>query len=452
MIERYPYGKAPFWLTALALVSLILVVVMHRREEDEPDLVLAISAANHVDSYKEVLPRFEAKHGVKVALNLVHSRALQTRLQNAIMAGAEVPDLVELQENHLAFFTRGPVKDVGFTDLTDVLTREGLRERLVESRLSLWMYQGRVFAAPHDVHPVMLMYRADIVEELGIDVSKLETWDDFVEVGRNVVKDLDGDGVPDRYMIDLPVSAAWGLLILLRQRDVSLFDENGNLTFNRPETVDTIIWYARQVAGKDRIAFECGWGQPFYKAMFDGLVLFYIAPDWRSYTTQMDAPGLAGKMKLMPLPAWTKGGRRTSVWGGTGLAITKASERQDLAWELAKELYFQPKELGKRFATTNIIPPLKDAWDLPEFREPNPYFSGQAIGAMYAKLAAETPVSWGSPYYREAEGQLSQVFLRAMERYRTRGESSLREFVQDELDRAEAYLNRVISRNVLAKR
>lgn len=452
MIEHYPYGKAPFWLTALALVSLLLVVAMQQREEEEPDLVLAISAANHVDSYKQVLPRFEQKHGVKVALNLVHSRALQTRLQNAIMAGSEVPDLVELQENHLAFFTRGPVSDVGFTDITEPLEREGYRERLVESRLSLWMYQGRVFAAPHDVHPVMLMYRADVVEDLGIDVSKLETWDDFVEAGRKVVKDLDGDGVPDRYMIDLPVSAAWGLLILLRQRDVSLFDEHGNLTFNQPATVDTILWYARQVEGKDRIAFECGWGQPFYKAMSDGLVLFYIAPDWRTYTTQMDAPALAGKLKVMPLPAWKKGGRRTSVWGGTGLAITKASERQDLAWELAKELYFQPKELGERFAQTNIVPPLKDAWNLPEFREPNPFYSGQAIGEMYAALAPETPASWGSPYYREAEGQISQVFLRALERYRTRGEGGLREYVQDELDRAEAYLNRVIHRNVLAKR
>src|SRR5690606_14655176 len=232
---------------------------------------------------------------------------------------------------------------------------------LVESRLSLRVHQGRVFAAPHDVHPVMLLYRAAVVEDLGSDVSKLQTGDDFLDDGRAVVKAPDAHGVPDRYMIDLPVSAAWGLLILLRQRDVSLFDEHGNLTFNQPATVDTMLWYARQVEGKDRIAFECGWGQPFYKAMSDGLVLFYIAPDWRTYTTQMDAPALAGKLKVMPLPAWKKGGRRTSVWGGTGLAITKASERQDLAWELAKELYFQPKELGERFAQTNIVPPLKDA-------------------------------------------------------------------------------------------
>ena len=34
-------------------------------------------------------------------------------------------------------------------------------------------------------------------------------------------------------------------------------------------------------------------------------------------------PAWAGKLALMPLPAWREGGLRTSTWGGTGLAFTK---------------------------------------------------------------------------------------------------------------------------------
>src|SRR6187455_2764789 len=196
MIDRFPYGKAPFWLLVLALLSTLSVIVLRQRASAErPDLTFALFAPNHLPAYQRVAPVFERKHNVRIGLQLVQQRALQTRLQNALLSGTEVPDMVELPEGTLSFFTRGPLSDVGFVDLTERLDKEGYRDHLVASRLSLWSSRGHVFALPHDVHPITLMYRADLVEALGIDVTQLKTWDDFTAVGRKVVKDLDGDGV-----------------------------------------------------------------------------------------------------------------------------------------------------------------------------------------------------------------------------------------------------------------
>ncbi|HET9931723.1 MAG TPA: extracellular solute-binding protein, partial [Polyangiaceae bacterium] len=426
MIERFPYGRAPFWLLVLAVGSTCALLFIGRRgRERRADLTFALFAPNHLPAYNRVTPAFERKHGVRIAFQRVEPRALQTRLQNAMLSGTEVPDLVELPEGALTFFTRGPLKDVGFLDLTQRLEREGYRQRLVESRLSLWSSRRHVFALPHDVHPVMLAYRADLVESLGIDVSKLTTWDEFAAVGRRVVKDLDGDGVPDRYMLDLPLAATWGVTVLLRQRGVGLFDEQGRVAFNDPKTVETMIWYLHQTVGKERIAFECGEGQPLVKAMLDGLVLFYLAPDWRTFVIEQQAPRLAGKMKLMPLPAWEPGGRRTSVWGGTGLAIAARSPHVELAWEFAKFLYFDKSELGQRFLGTNIIPPLRDAWDLPEFKRRKAFYGGQALGEVFASLAPETPPSWNTAYSKTAEAKLNAVFLRAVDHYRAHGDAGL---------------------------
>lgn len=453
MIERFPYGKAPFWLTVIAVTSLVAIIVTRRLQaEQAPDLVLSLSASNHMAAYGEVRDRFEKKHGVKVALQLVNQRALQTRLQNALLAGTPVPDLVEVPADSMRFLARGPLSDVGLVDLTERLDEEGYRERLVESRMSLWSSRGRVFALPHDVHPVMLFYRTDLVEQLGINVDELKTWDDFARVGREITKDTNGDGVIDRYMIDLPMGGAFGLNILMLQRGVGLFDEHGEVTFNQDLTIDTMLWYLKQTYGPTKIAFECGWGQSLAKCMYDGLVLFYVMPDWRTMLAETEAPAIAGKVKLMPLPAWQPGGRRTSVWGGSGLAITKRSPRQELAWEFAKELYFHKDDLGKRFAGTNIIPPFKDAWDLPEFKKPNPYFSGQPLGELYAKLAPETPPLWSTPYTALAEAKVNEAFLRAAARYTERGEEGLRDFIAAELDEAEAYVKRSMARNVLSRR
>ncbi len=450
--QHFPYGKAPFWLLVTSFVSTLLLVVTRQRPEARPDLVLTTFTSLHSEAYKKAIPEFERAHGVRVSIQLVHQQGLTARLQNALMAGTEVPDLVELLAGSMGYFTSGPLADVGFTDLTERVERERLRDKLVASRLSLWSSRGHVFALPHDVHPLALMYRADLVEALGIDVDKLRTWADFAEMGRVVTRDLDGDGVLDRYALDLPLSGGDALVALLLQRGVGLFDEQGRVTFDDPRAAAVLAWYVRQTRGKDRVATECGWGQPLLKAMSDGLALFYLAPDWRTFMTETDLPHLAGKMKVMPLPAWEPGGRRTSVWGGTGLFITKASQHQELAWELAKFLYLNKPALGARFLATNIIPPFKEAWDLPEFRRPNSYFSGQPLGAVYAALAPSTPDVYGSPFYQLAFDKLGEALLRAGAYYEQHGDEGLERVAETELAAAATYVRRVSERHVLAAR
>jgi arabinosaccharide transport system substrate-binding protein len=277
---EYPYGKAPFWILLIMLTSGFVVLVTQVRPGSErPDLVLATFAKNHYAAYQKVVPEFEKIHNVKVQLQLVQERALTNRLQAALLAGSEVPDLVEIMNPNLGTFVRGPLEDVGFVDLTDRIKGENLDERMVASRFSLWSSRGRIFALPHDVHPVALGYRSDIIEELGIDVSKIETWDDFIEMGHKVTKDLNGDGIPDRYALDLNSDGNTILPLLLRQRGSGLFDEEGHVLTDSEIAVDTILWYVHQLYGENRIAFSAGWGQPLSRAMLDGLVLFYFTPD-----------------------------------------------------------------------------------------------------------------------------------------------------------------------------
>ncbi|HTV19834.1 MAG TPA: extracellular solute-binding protein, partial [Polyangiaceae bacterium] len=402
---------------------------------------------HHAKMYLEVIPRFEREHGVRVEIQRADFQSFEARLQSAIVANTDVPDLAELPEATLGFFTRGPEADFGFMDLTERVKRAGLDHAVVEARYPSWTTRGRIYALPHDVHPTMLAYRKDLIAELGIDVDALTTWDEFVRVGREVTKDLDGDGIPDRYMLDLPQNGQWGLLVMLRQRGIELFDAAGQTAFNLPGAVDTIVWYLHQTRGPGRIAYEAGWGQPFYKAVSDGLVLFIITPDWKSGQYEMSMQSMAGKMALMPMPAWEKGGRRTSTYGMTGLAISKTTKKPELAWQLATFLYYDEADLGLRFRETNIIPPLKSAWNLPELNQPNAYFSNQAIGAEYARLAPDVPPVYPSPIYKSAMTKMDEVLTRSARYFDAHGDDGLRQAVQSELDRAEAYLQQWLRRD-----
>jgi arabinosaccharide transport system substrate-binding protein len=323
-----------------------------------------------------------------------------------------------------------------------------LHEKLVTSRFSMWSNRGRIFALPHDVHPVMLIYRRDLVEQLGIDVNTLTTWDEFCRVGREVVtKDLTGDGVPDRYMIDLPPDGSDSLRLLLLQRGVQMFDERGEVAFDEQRTIDTICWYVKQTKGPEKISVSCGWGQTLARAMIDGRCLFYVCPDWRTMQIQADIASLSGKLAVMPLPAWEAGGIRTSTWGGCGLAISKSCRNPDLAWRLAMHLYYDPEQLGERFAATNILPPLKEAWSRPELREPRPFFSNQPLGRLYAALAPQVPAEIYTPYTNQAVARLSEAFTNTALHYEAHGDERLREVARDELRRAAARVRQQMSQN-----
>jgi arabinosaccharide transport system substrate-binding protein len=450
MVETFPYGKAPFWLLVIAIVATSLRVVVTARRPPRADLIVVTSMGSHYETYKRAIPDFERRRGITIQLQYANAVSLQSRLQNAMLSGGDVPDMAELLEGSLSFFARGPRKDIGLLDLTDRVRDAGLDRRLVASRFSLWSSEGRVYALPHDVHPVMLAYRRDLVEALGIDVRTLDTWDKFVEAGRRVTRDTDGDGTIDRYMIDLSYDGSWSIDGLIAQRGGQLFDASGAIAFDNEVTASVFEWLLRQTFGPRKIAYDADAsvqsGQSLMKAVTDGLVLFVWTPDWRSRVFQDEAPYLKGKMALMPLPAWEPGGRRTTVWGGTGLVIARHTRRPDLAWDLANFLYFDPKGMGDRFTGTNIIPVLMDGWTLPELDAPNPYYSGQPIGRLYADLAPSTPPRNLNAYSYIADEKIYEAYQRSLEYYERFGEVGLDPAVHRELARAEDYVRRRVER------
>ncbi len=453
---KFPYGPAPFAILIVAVLTGIGLALWgplsHAPDYQPPDLVLATFVPEQAEVYRNAVPEFEKQNHCKIEIELVDQNALQSRLQSALQVGADVPDMVELMYGTMGVFTKGPLEDVGLIDLTDKIKTSGLYDRLVTNRLSKWSSRGHVFALPHDVHPVLLVYRRDLVEQLGIDVNKLTTWDEFSRVGREIVKKtMRPDGVPEHYMVDMQSDGNDTLILLLLQHGVGLFDAAGNETFDSPAALDVVCWYVKQVEGPTRISFPCGEGQNFAKAMIDGLCLFYFCPDWRANRIELEIPSLSGKLALMPMPAWEPGGLRTSTWGGAGLAFTKQCHNFDLAWKLAMYLYYDRAQLGPRYTVTHILPPLKSAWNLPQLSEPSPYYSNQSLGKVYSAMAPFVPEEHDFAYNTIANGKLSEAFTNASHYYKIHGENGLREYARAELKRCADHVRLVMARNVFLK-
>ena len=439
--EYFPFGKAPTIILVITLLA-ALFLAFNPVEKNAGTLRFWTFARNHAVPYQKAAPAFEAKHpGVKLDVQLVHGEAVTSRLRAAFWADLDVPDMVEVEISSAGSFFRGPIEEVGFIDLIPFLRSSGMYERIVKARLAPYTNRGKAFGLPHDVHPVMLAYRRDLFEEAGIDVSRMETWEDFIAEGRRVT-------VPgERYMMELSDNNAGHFEMFLFQRNGGYFDPDGKLIMDNEVALETLKFFIPLVAGPQRIATDLGSGRVFTQAVETGYFMSFICPDWRSKVVETDIPRMAGKMALMPLPAVAPGGRRTSTWGGTMLGITRACKQPELAWEVAVHMYFDKEKLAERFEETNILPPFKDAWELPAFQRPRPYWSNQPLGKLYAELAEEVPPQYTSPLIETTKTRMSGVISSCAAYYRENGQAGFDEFARNRLKAAADEVRKYARRN-----
>lgn len=386
-------------------------------------------------------------------IRLIQFQALERRLVAAFTSDAPVADIVETESNAMALAFSGALDDVGFVDLTDRLHAEGLFDAINRPSFSLWTSRGRTFGLPHDVHPVLLGYRADIVEAAGIDMSQIETWDDFRRVLAPLIQDLDGDGRADRYLLNFWETNFDAIEMLLLQAGAPFFDPQGRPNLATEVNARTLASLVSWIAGPDRFCvdareFTAGGD----RMRVEGLVIASILPDWLAGTWKNYIPALGGKVKLMQLPAWEPGGRRTSVSGGTCAAITKAAPDFERAWAMTKHLYLSPEVAEAHFRATCIISPVKAFWELPVYHAPDPFFSGQKIGELYVEAAPYVPERNSSPYLKLAKDHMMGILVKlkadAIARQRFDPESLL-PLARRLLDEAQRDVAQRVARNVL---
>jgi len=196
------------------------------------------------DTYMGTIEEWNrARPETPFAVTLLASSPLERRILSGFLAGTPVADFIALHNAIIPKVFLGPVDQIGLLDITDRLYAEGLYERINEPSFSIMTSRGRIFALPHDVHPVLLAYRADIVEAAGIDMSQIETWDDYFRVLRPLMVDNDGDGRPDRYLLSLSEDRVDILTMLILQNDGQLFDEQDRPLFANERNAETACAY-----------------------------------------------------------------------------------------------------------------------------------------------------------------------------------------------------------------
>jgi arabinosaccharide transport system substrate-binding protein len=452
--RRAGYISVGSWVVLFVAIASSIGIFFYK-PPPKKDLEMWSFARTHMLMYEPLIAQWNKTDPKSLEFHLLSVDVLARRLQSGFLSNVPVADLIEVERSTIGPVFAGPLADVGFVDLTDRLKREGLLDQFNAPSFSPWTTRGHIFGLPHDVHPVMLVYRADIVEKAGIDMSKIETWDDFTRAMLPLAKDLDRNGVPVRYPFALWYTNMDPIEPLFLQAGGGFFDQKDHLIIDSDINATVISQVIAWDTGPDRIGADAqeftGSGN---QLRLQGYVVCSLMPDWLGGVWKTDMPGLSGKLKLMPLPAWTKGGRRTGVWGGTMLGIPKATKDFDGAWKFANYLYLSPTLAETLWHRANIISPVKKNWTSSFYDDPDPYFSGQATGRMYIRLAPDVPLRSGSPFNNLAKLRVTDAMV-ALREYAIRNNifdpAALHAEAHRQLAFAQERVRAQIERNVFLK-
>ncbi len=412
----------PVGVTILAIALASGLWLFIRPDRTPASHELWTFAEGHAEMYEQLVERWEIENDL--GITLLSMAALERRMMGGFLSDAPLAGLIEIERRMAARAFAGPVEAIGFTDLAPRLEAEGLLESINPASFGPWRVGNKIFGIPHDVHPVMLSYRADICEQYGVDIGAIETWDDFEREMRKVMIDQNADGEIDHYPIAFGLTHRDQLELLLLQAGGGLFDANAKPMLDSDANAGTLVRLSRWIAGEEPIAADAAWDTAGGQSqLISGRALCSFVPDWQCQVWRNKMPQLAGKVRLLPLPAWEPGARRTSVWGGTMLAIAKGNPHQDELWALAKRLYLSPESARALYEESGIISPIADRWDDPIYDTPDPYFMGQTKGRDYIDLANQIPARHPSVFNEEALDLLSTA-LSTLVRERRAGEQN----------------------------
>ena len=138
---------------------------------------------------------------------------LQSKINNGIVAGT-TPTMTIFYENWIP-----PVADA-ILPLDDLLSQE-VKDDIITGLMSTAVYDGKLLTVPFNKSIMVFYYIEDLVP------TPPTTWDEFLQMCKDLTVDTDGDGVMDRYGTGLrPASNPEQFLTLLNQNDGAILNED----------------------------------------------------------------------------------------------------------------------------------------------------------------------------------------------------------------------------------
>jgi arabinosaccharide transport system substrate-binding protein len=336
---------------------------------------------------------------------------MHRNLLAALLAGSGAPDIVDVEINRFATFVKG---DIHLVDMSDMV--EPYRDELVETRLAPYQWEGAQYGVDYHLGAYLMFYNREILEDAGVDPDSIITWDDYIEAGKKVTRDTDGDGTIDVWMAPLETGSEHVARAILLMKGGGLYNAEGEMILNSPENVEAIQFLADLINVHEIAAIAPGThvhAPEFYQAMPQGQFASVWMPQWYWIRFRDNMEGMEGKMIPRPMPIFEEDGYTTAMGGGTTTVATDQIPDSEL--QLAKDFIAFGKltyEAGIQIATVLGFDPVRpDVYDDPALQEPNEFLGNEPMFQIIKSELGNVAPEYTGPLFPEARDAIATTVL-----------------------------------------
>ncbi len=270
----------------------------------------------------------------------VQVEIVNASLINGILAG-NYPDmsLQMARTEPVNLGIRGALADLSqFDDFEEVITRFQSGSDLGKGAVAPYTYAGSTYALPDTQNFMLMFYRTDVLNELGLEIPK--TWEDFLYCATIIQRNNMNVYVPfTQITTSTTVNAGIGNLhlfpTLMWQNDLSIYNEDGTATaITNKKALGVFEQWTNFYLERDFLKEA-----DFYNRLRVGVMPLGIAPYSTYMTLYSTAPEIRGRWGIAMVPGTENenGEINYSVAGsGTGCSIIKKSNKQEQAWQFLK--------------------------------------------------------------------------------------------------------------------
>jgi len=324
---------------------------------------------------------------------------MQSRFLLSLSAGVGAPDLMQLQVREVPrYAVTGKL-----ADLTELAAKYA--DAFAPSFWKDCVHNGRIYAIPWDMGPCAVFYKRAIFEKYHIDPATIETWADYIEAGKRLLKESGGQ----TKLMCLPTGITNDLFeILIQQNNCQVFDEEGRIAINSPEGTEVIDLFRDLIRSGVGANIEF-FSHPFFASFRSDTIASYPMAVWFGGLILDYAPETSGKWGVFRLPAFRPGGLRTSNLGGSTLVIPEQCQHKEAAWAFIEYALCTHASQVEQYRKFELFPALVTTHGDPFFDEDVPFFGGQKVRRLFSLDIDRLPHVERTPDWMEAIRYLTQA-------------------------------------------
>lgn len=333
----------------------------------------------------------EQTPSISVELQQLGYGDVHNKLLTSLAAGSGAPDVVGIELGYAGTFS----SQGGMADLNQAPFNAGeLVPDLVDYKVQQGSTaDGKLVLFPWDIAPGGLFYRADLLEEAGIDPdpaavqARVTSWDAWFALG-DEIKQKNADRT-------LLADAIRGVFTpQVEQQGHGWFD-GAKVVIEENATAPLQAAMAARERGLD---LELDEGSPEWAAAFrENTFVGSASACWAEGNLRREQPQTVGQWRAIRPP-----GPGFNI-GGSFLAIPEQSEKKEAAWEFIKFLAATTEGALIGLREGAAFPSYRPAWTDPVFDQPVDFFGGQPAHRLWLDIAQEVPGRPIHPSDRQAE-------------------------------------------------